>query len=57
MAKRKRPMLKWIIIIAAAMALLAALGALAYRHFVTDRIMDKGNMENPFRDELAEEED
>ena len=42
----KRPMLKWIIILAA-MALLAALGALAYRHFVTDRIMDKGGMENP----------
>ena len=46
MAKRKRPMLKWIIILAA-IALLAALGALAYRHFVTDRIMDKDGMENP----------
>lgn len=46
MAKRKRPMLKWIIILAA-VALLAALGALAYRHFVTDRIMDKDGMENP----------
>ena len=56
MARNKRPILKWIII-AAAVALLAALGALAFRVFVTDRIMDGGNMENPFRDELAEEED
>lgn len=56
MARNKRPMLKWIIILAA-IALLAALGALAFRVFVTDRIMDGGNMENPFRDELAEEED
>lgn len=46
MARNKRPMLKWIIILAA-VALLAALGALAFRHFVTDRIMDKGGMENP----------
>ena len=46
MARNKRLMLKWIIILAA-MALLAALGALAYRHFVTDRIMDKDGMENP----------
>ena len=46
MARNKRLMLKWIIILAA-IALLAALGALAYRHFVTDRIMDKGCMKNP----------
>ena len=56
MAKRKRPMLKWIIILAA-VAMVIWGGALAFRHFVTDRIMDGGNMENPFRDELAEEED
>ena len=46
MAKRKRPMLKWIIILAA-IAMVIWGGALAYRHFVTDRIMDKGGMENP----------
>ena len=46
MAKRKRPMLKWIIILAA-VAMVIWGGALAYRHFVTDRIMDKGGMENP----------
>ena len=56
MAKRKRPMLKWIIILAA-IAMVIWGGALAFRVFVTDRIMDGGNMENPFRDELAEEED
>ena len=56
MAKRKRPMLKWIIILAA-IAMVIWGGALAYRVFVTDRIMDGDNMENPFRDELAEEED
>ena len=46
MAKRKRPMLKWIIILAA-IAMVIWGGALAYRHFVTDRIMDKDGMENP----------
>ena len=54
MAKRKRPMLKWIIILAA-IALLAALGALAFRHFVTDRIMDKDGMGNPNYVEQAED--
>lgn len=46
MAKRKRPMLKWIIILAA-IAMIIWGGALAYRHFVTDRTMDKDGMENP----------
>ena len=47
MAKRKRPMLKWIIILAA-IAMIIWGGALAYRHFVTDRTMDKNGMENPY---------
>ena len=36
-----------------ALAALAAAGILLYRHFVTDRIMDGGNMTNPF---LSQEE-
>lgn len=39
MARNKRPMLKWIIILAA-VAMVIWGGALAFRHFVTDRIMD-----------------
>ena len=35
-------------IIACALAALAAAGVLLYRHFVTDRIMDGGDMTNPF---------
>lgn len=29
------------------LALLAGIGALAFRHFVTNRVTDKGGMENP----------
>lgn len=47
MAKRKRLMVKWIIILAA-IAMIIWCGALAFRYFVTDRIMDKGGMENSY---------
>lgn len=46
------------LIIAVLIALVMVLGgAMLYRHFVTNRIMDKDGMENPYADELTQEDD
>ena len=39
-----------------ALALLATAFVLLYRHFVTNRIMDRGGMENPFLESTYEED-
>ena len=44
------------LIVLLVLAVLATAFVLLYRHFVTDRIMDRGGMENPFLEEEAAEE-
>ncbi len=39
--------MKKILIVIVILALLAGLGTLGFRHFVTNRITDIGGMENP----------
>lgn len=39
--------LKKILLIIVAFALIVVIGAFAFRYFVTDRVMDHGGMENP----------
>ena len=50
-----------ILIVILVLAVLTATGLLAYRHFVTERIMDKGGIKNPFvekePDDFEEPED
>ena len=45
-----------ILIVILVLAVLTVAGLLAYRHFVTERIMDKGGLENPNNDPEDEEE-
>ena len=44
-----------VLIIILALAILATAFVLLYRHFVTNQIMDRGGMENPFLDSEWEE--
>lgn len=39
--------LKKILLIIVVFALIVGIGAFAFRYFVTDRVMDRGGMENP----------
>ena len=43
-----------ILLVAVLTAALLLGGGLLYRHFVTDRIADKGGMENPYAAEMTE---
>ena len=43
--------LRVILIVLLALAILATALVLLYRHFVTNQIMDRGGMENPFQED------
>ena len=45
--------MKKLLIILLVLALVAGIGALLFRHFVTNRITDRGGMENPEFSEAA----
>ena len=50
----KRRMLRILLVVLLGAALVLG-GTLLYRHFVTDRISDRGGMENPFLPQAPEE--
>ena len=50
-----KKVLRVVLIVLLLLAILAAACVLLYRHFVTNQIMDRGGMENPFPDSAAEE--
>ena len=43
-----------VLIVILALAILATAFVLLYRHFVTNRIMDRGGMENPFLEDTQD---
>ncbi len=45
-----------ILLVAVLTAALLLGGGLLYRHFVTDRIADKGGMENPYTSEMTDDD-
>ena len=47
--------LRVILIVLLALVILATAFVLLYRHFVTNQIMDRGGMENPFLESTEEE--
>lgn len=48
--------MKKLLIAVLTVAILVAAGAFLYKHFVTDRITDRGGMENPYAYEYDIEE-
>ena len=50
-----KKVLRIILIVLLVLVILATAFVLLYRHFVTNQIMDRGGMENPFLDSAAEE--
>lgn len=51
-----KKVLRVILIVLLALAVLITAFVLLYRHFVANQIMDRGGMENPFPDSAQEEE-
>ena len=51
-----KKVLRVFLIVLLVLTILTTAFVLLYRHFVTNQIMDRGGMENPFLESAAEEE-